>query len=75
MPITNKTWKPWTPGALRALHEGSAKKTSVRALCKMLKRSETAVRQKAREQGWPMGPYQRGVSNRKRRAPRKVTVT
>lgn len=53
--------RPWTPGALKALKRASAKKTIVAALSAMLKRSETALRQKARELGLPLGPYQRKV--------------
>lgn len=54
-----KTWRPWTPGALRTLKTASKKKTRVTSLSKMLKRSQSALRQKARELGLGLGPYQR----------------
>lgn len=52
-------WRPWTPGAIKALKTGSKKKTRVLSLSRMLKRSETALRQKARELGLGLGPHQR----------------
>lgn len=53
--------RPWTPGALNALKTASKRGTSVTSLSRMLRRTETALRQKARAQGWPLGPRQRGV--------------
>lgn len=62
--------RPWTPGAVKALKTASRKKTNVRGLSQMLKRSETALRQKARELGLPLGPMQRKKVGRIRRAKR-----
>lgn len=65
--MTNKTWKPWTPASLRALATGSKKRTAVRSLSRILKRSETAIRQKARELGLGLGPMHRGITHHMKR--------
>lgn len=56
--------RPWTPGAVKALKKGSRKRTRVMSLSQMLKRTEGALRQKARELGLPLGPYQRSRKKR-----------
>lgn len=60
--------RPWTPGAVRALKDASFNKLKVRSLAKMLKRTEGALRQKARELRLPLGPKQR---KRSRIGPRR----
>lgn len=61
------TKNAWTPGALKALHRGSEKRTPVISLARMLKRSAGAIRQKARSQGISIGVRQRGVATRAKR--------
>lgn len=67
-PATVKTWRPWTPGALKYLKTASKKKTSVVSVSRVLKRSPTALRQKARELGLGLGPQQRTKTRAKARA-------
>lgn len=57
--------RPWTPGAVATLKTGSFKKTRVSSLAKMLKRTEGALRQKARELRLPLGPKAHARRRRK----------
>lgn len=59
--------RPWSVGALRTLHRLAPKGTTVQALARMLKRTEGAVRQKARHHGLSVGVHQRGVATSRKR--------
>lgn len=50
--------RPWSEGAIRALKNASKKRTKVTSLSNTLKRSHTALRQKARELGIGLGEHQ-----------------
>lgn len=53
---------PWSGAALRYLHQACGRHAPVEAIASKLKRSEGAVRQKARHEGLSVGLVPRGLA-------------